>query len=306
MPTRSARTAWNGGLQDGSGQVELTSSGAGTFDVNFPKRAAEDADGTTSPEELVAAAHSACYAMSLSQPRHRGRWHGPGARRLRRRDAGSRPEAGGFRLTGIQLTVRGEVDGLDEAGVQGRAEQAKADCPISKALDRRRHHARRRARGLSPPLVEEVARDRRRLQVSEVAVRQRRRGQQVCRRRALPSRGSPRRWCRCTRCRSCRPCGRRRRARRARPESSWADRACGPLQRRGRVTAGAEHQDRRGALATDRRAAPRWTSRRRRGTAVIPQAKIRPKVGEASSNSGNSDGTFANGTDVGSSRQLIE
>ena len=59
MPTRSARTAWNGGLQDGSGQVELTSSGVGTYDVSFPKRAADDADGTTSPEELVAAAHSA-------------------------------------------------------------------------------------------------------------------------------------------------------------------------------------------------------------------------------------------------------
>ncbi len=50
MPTRTARTAWNGGLQDGSGQVELTSSGRGTFDVSFPKRAADDADGTTSPK----------------------------------------------------------------------------------------------------------------------------------------------------------------------------------------------------------------------------------------------------------------
>lgn len=67
MPTRSARTAWTGGLQDGSGQVELTSSGLGTYDVSFPKRAAEDADGSTSPEELIAAAHSACYAMSLSK-----------------------------------------------------------------------------------------------------------------------------------------------------------------------------------------------------------------------------------------------
>jgi osmotically inducible protein OsmC len=66
MPTRTARTAWNGGLQDGSGQVELTSSGVGTYDVSFPKRAADDADGTTSPEELVAAAHSACYAMQFS------------------------------------------------------------------------------------------------------------------------------------------------------------------------------------------------------------------------------------------------
>ena len=66
MPTRTARTAWNGTLQEGSGQVELTSSGSGTFEVSFPKRAADDADGTTSPEELIAAAHSACFAMALS------------------------------------------------------------------------------------------------------------------------------------------------------------------------------------------------------------------------------------------------
>jgi len=66
MPTRTARTAWNGGLQDGSGQVELSSSKVGTFDVSFPKRAADDAGGTTSPEELIAAAHSSCYAMQLS------------------------------------------------------------------------------------------------------------------------------------------------------------------------------------------------------------------------------------------------
>src|SRR3954454_16880244 len=66
MPTRTARTAWNGDLQNGSGQVELTSSGVGTYDVSFPKRAADDADGTTSPEELIAAAHTACYAMSIS------------------------------------------------------------------------------------------------------------------------------------------------------------------------------------------------------------------------------------------------
>jgi osmotically inducible protein OsmC len=66
VPTRTARTAWNGSLEKGSGQVELTSSGVGTYDVSFPKRAAEDADGTTSPEELIAAAHSSCYAMQLS------------------------------------------------------------------------------------------------------------------------------------------------------------------------------------------------------------------------------------------------
>ena len=66
MPTRTARTAWTGTLEQGSGQVELTSSQIATYDVSFPKRAAENADGTTSPEELIAAAHSSCYAMQLS------------------------------------------------------------------------------------------------------------------------------------------------------------------------------------------------------------------------------------------------
>ncbi|MGB8651520.1 MAG: OsmC family peroxiredoxin [Mycobacteriales bacterium] len=133
MPTRTARTAWNGGLQTGSGQVELSSSKVGTYDVSFPKRAAEEADGTTSPEELIAAAHSSCFAMQLSS---------------RVAAAGGTPEslevtadvslgpdpAGGFRLTGIALTVVGEVSGLDEAGFVKAAEEAKAGCPVSKAL----------------------------------------------------------------------------------------------------------------------------------------------------------------------------
>ena len=134
MPTRSARTAWNGGLQDGSGQVELTSSGAGTYDVSFPKRAADEAGGATSPEELVAAAHSSCYAMSLSNLVTEA---GGTVQALDVSAAvtlGADQDAGGFKLTGIKLTVRGEVDGLDEAGFKTAAEKAKADCPISKAL----------------------------------------------------------------------------------------------------------------------------------------------------------------------------
>ena len=134
MPTRTARTAWNGTLEEGSGQVELTSSKVGTYDVSFPKRAADDAGGTTSPEELIAAAHSACYAMQFS---------------ALIAQAGGTPESlevsadvslgpdsanGGFKLTGIKLTVRGEVDGLDEAGFKQAAEDAKAGCPVSKAL----------------------------------------------------------------------------------------------------------------------------------------------------------------------------
>ncbi|MDT7709216.1 MAG: lipoyl-dependent peroxiredoxin [Pseudonocardiales bacterium] len=134
MPTRTARTAWNGTLEQGSGQVELSSSGVGTYEVSFPKRAADDAGGTTSPEELIAAAHSACYAMQLS---------------AMIAEAGGTPEsldvtaevslgpdkaAGGFAITGIKLTVRGEVRGLDEAGFLKAAQAAKEGCPVSKAL----------------------------------------------------------------------------------------------------------------------------------------------------------------------------
>jgi osmotically inducible protein OsmC len=133
MPTRTARTAWNGTLQEGSGQVELSSSHIGTYEVSFPKRAADDAGGTTSPEELIAAAHSACYAMQFS---------------ALIAEAGGTPQAldvtadvslgadpaGGFKLTGIKLTVRGEVDGIGADQFVAAAQAAKAGCPVSKAL----------------------------------------------------------------------------------------------------------------------------------------------------------------------------
>ncbi|WP_298805295.1 OsmC family protein [uncultured Pseudokineococcus sp.] len=134
MPTRTARTAWNGGLQDGSGQVELSSSKVGTYDVSFPKRAADDAGGTTSPEELIAAAHSACYAMQLSA--FIAEAGGTPQSLEVKADVSLGPDetAGGFRLTGIVLTVRGEVDGLDATGFENAAQKAKAGCPVSKAL----------------------------------------------------------------------------------------------------------------------------------------------------------------------------
>ena len=133
MPSRTARTAWNGGLEDGSGQVELTSSGVGTYDVSFPKRAADEAGGTTSPEELIAAAHSACFAMQLS---HNVAEAGGTPRSLDvKADVSLGPDpAGGFRITGIQLAVRGEVDGLDAAEFEKAAQAAKDGCPVSKAL----------------------------------------------------------------------------------------------------------------------------------------------------------------------------
>ena len=134
MPTRTARTAWNGTLEQGSGQVELTSSGVGTYDVSFPKRAADDAGGVTSPEELIAAAHTACYAMSLSA--EIARLGGTPQALDVQADVTLGPDSaeGGFKLTGIKLTVRAEVDDLDEAGFLDAAQKAKAGCPISKAL----------------------------------------------------------------------------------------------------------------------------------------------------------------------------
>ena len=133
MPTRTARTAWNGTLLEGSGQVELTSSGVGTYEVSFPKRAAENADGTTSPEELIAAAHSACYAMALSTAVAQAGGT-PQALDVQADVTLGPDPAGGFMITGIKLTVRGEVDGLDEAGFAKAAQGAKEGCPVSKAL----------------------------------------------------------------------------------------------------------------------------------------------------------------------------
>jgi osmotically inducible protein OsmC len=133
MPTRTARTAWTGTVLEGTGQVELTSSKVGTYDVSFPKRAAEDADGTTSPEELIAAAHSSCYAMSLSGLIERAGGTPQNLEITADVSVGKDP-AGGLRLTGIHLTVRAEVDGLDAEGFAEVAESAKAGCPVSKAL----------------------------------------------------------------------------------------------------------------------------------------------------------------------------
>src|SRR3954466_16094077 len=121
MATRTARTTWNGSLQEGSGRVELSSSGVGTFDVNFPRRSADDAGGVTSPEELIAAAHSACYSMALSAEIARAGGV-PQALNVSADVTLGPDPAGGFRISGIALTVRGEVEGLDAAGFDRAAQ----------------------------------------------------------------------------------------------------------------------------------------------------------------------------------------
>ncbi len=133
MPTRSARTTWTGGLQDGTGTVSLVSSGVGSYEVSFPKRAADNADGTTSPEELIAAAHTACFAMQFSALL--GEAGGSGQSLDVTADVSLGPDpAGGFRITGIVLTVGGSAQGVSAEQFAKIAQDAKSTCPVSKAL----------------------------------------------------------------------------------------------------------------------------------------------------------------------------
>jgi osmotically inducible protein OsmC len=120
-------------LQDGSGRVTLTSSGVGEYDVSFPKRTADEAGGTTSPEELIAAAHASCYAMQLSAMVARAEAT-PKVLEVDATVSLDPDPAGGFRISSIALVVRGDVEGLDDARFKEVADQAKAQCPVSKAL----------------------------------------------------------------------------------------------------------------------------------------------------------------------------
>jgi lipoyl-dependent peroxiredoxin len=133
MPTRSARTMWTGGLQDGTGITELVSSGVGRYEVSFPRRAAEEAGGVTSPEELIAAAHSACFAMQFSALLGDAGGSGQALDVGAQVSLGPDP-AGGVRITGSKLTVRGSAEGVTAEKFAEVAEQAKKACPVSKAL----------------------------------------------------------------------------------------------------------------------------------------------------------------------------
>jgi len=112
----------------GSGTVTMESSGVGTFDVSWPARA-EAPNGQTSPEELLAAAHSTCFSMALSHALA---------------GAGNEPESvdttadvtfqPGTGITGIALTTRVSVPGVTAEEFATFAEEAKTNCPVSQAL----------------------------------------------------------------------------------------------------------------------------------------------------------------------------
>jgi osmotically inducible protein OsmC len=126
--TRKATTQWQGSLLEGSGEVTLESSGVGTFAVTWASRA-EEPEGRTSPEELIAAAHSSCFSMALSRALAKG--GNPPERLETSADVTFQPGEG---ITGIHITVRGTVPGLTADQFVEAAEGAKANCPVSKAL----------------------------------------------------------------------------------------------------------------------------------------------------------------------------
>jgi osmotically inducible protein OsmC len=126
--TRQAHTVWEGTLFEGAGTVTFDSSDMGDQAVTWASRA-EDPNGRTSPEELIAAAHSSCFSMALSNGLAQA---GTTATKLTTQaEVTFQPGTG---ITGIHLTVRGEVPGLDEAGFVKAAEDAKVNCPVSQAL----------------------------------------------------------------------------------------------------------------------------------------------------------------------------
>ena len=113
---------------EGSGQVTFQSSGLGTYPVSWPARA-EEPNGVTSPEELIAAAHATCFSMALSNGLAQA-----GTPPTQLRTSAEVDFQPGTGITAIRLTVSGEVPGLDAAGFRAAAESAKAGCPVSRAL----------------------------------------------------------------------------------------------------------------------------------------------------------------------------
>jgi osmotically inducible protein OsmC len=126
---RKAQVTWRGDLMSGKGRVDSVTSGAfGGLDVSWAARS-EEPNGLTSPEELIAAAHAACFSMALSSGLAR-EGHAPEELQT----SATVTFQPGEGITKIVLDVAGRVPGMDEDAFRKEAEQAKENCPVSKAL----------------------------------------------------------------------------------------------------------------------------------------------------------------------------
>ena len=127
---RRAEVRWQGSLLEGSGTIESTTSGAiGGLGVTWKARSEDEHGGLTSPEELIAAAHAACFSMALSAGLARS--DAPAEELRTSATVTFQPGTG---ITRIALTVEGRVPGVDEDGFRSAAEAAKENCPVSQAL----------------------------------------------------------------------------------------------------------------------------------------------------------------------------
>lgn len=131
MTDRTASTQWTGDLANGSGTTSLDSTNTATFEVSWPART-EAPGALTSPEELLAAAHSSCYSMQLAGLLAAASM--PPDRISTTATATFSVGSTGASISQIRLTVRAQVPGADEASFLREAEQAKRICPVSAAL----------------------------------------------------------------------------------------------------------------------------------------------------------------------------
>src|SRR5206468_2341780 len=129
MPTSNASAAWEGKLKDGKGTFKAES---GAFSGPFSFGTRFGGSKGTNPEELIAAAHAACFSMALSAGLEKAGT--PVTRVETRASATLEMVDGGPKITRIDLTTRGQVPGIDQARFQQAAEDAKNGCPVSKAL----------------------------------------------------------------------------------------------------------------------------------------------------------------------------
>jgi osmotically inducible protein OsmC len=130
VTTRSASTVWTGDLATGSGATTLETSGLGTFPVTWRART-EAADSKTSPEELIAAAHASCFSMALSNILKQA---GHVAEKLETTAEVDFDTTDGARISGIRLTLKATIPGIDVTEFQKHANAAKEGCPVSAAL----------------------------------------------------------------------------------------------------------------------------------------------------------------------------
>jgi osmotically inducible protein OsmC len=128
---RTASATWEGDLMSGSGEVSTQSAAVRNATVKWSSRA-EQADENTSPEELIAAAHATCVLMALANGLAQA---GTPPARLESEATTTFEKTGdGFRFTTMRLSIRGDVDGLDDEGFRRAAEEAMENCPVSQAL----------------------------------------------------------------------------------------------------------------------------------------------------------------------------